>query len=119
MYYLVLFVLDDVNLGPDVLDAWVAAGVSGITILESTGLARIQERGGLQDDLPLMPSLRALLHRREEHHRTLFSIVEGEAMVDKLIAATEAVVGELSRHNTGILFAWPLSHVVGVPRRGQ
>jgi hypothetical protein len=116
MYYLVVFVLDDVNLGPDVLDAWVAAGVGGITILESTGLARIQEKEGLRDDIPLMPSLRSLLNRREEHHRTLFSIVEGEAMVEKVIAATEEVVGKLNTPNTGIMFAFPLTHVVGVPR---
>lgn len=119
MFYLVTLVLDDVNRGPDVFDAWERAGVGGITIIESTGLGRVRQREGLRDDLPLMPSLRALLHGREEHHRTLFSIVEGEEMVKALIAATEAIVGELSGPNTGILFALPLSHVAGVPRRHE
>ncbi len=118
MYYLVVFVLDDVNLGPDVLDAWVEAGVGGITIIESTGLARVQQIEGLRDDIPLMPSLRSLLNRREDHHRTLFSIVEGDEMVEKVIGVTERVTGELIKPNTGILFAFPLSHVVGVPRKG-
>ncbi len=118
MYYLVSLVLDDVNLSSDVLDAWDQAGAGGITIIETTGLARIRKKEGLRDDLPLMPSLRAMFHAREEHHRTLFSIVEGEAMVEKLIAATEAVVGDLTTPHSGILFALPLSHVVGI-RRGE
>lgn len=117
MYYLVTLVLDDVNHGPDVFDAWEQAGVGGITIIESTGLGRVRQSESLRDDIPLMPSIRALLHGREEHHRTIFSIVEGEAMVEALIAATEAIVGELNEPNTGVLFALPLSHVAGVPRR--
>lgn len=117
MFYLVVLVLDDVNREPDVFDAWEGVGVGGITIIESTGLGRIRQREGLRDDLPLMPSLRSLLHGREERHRTIFSIVEGEEKVEALISATEAIVGELSEPNTGVLFALPLSHVAGVPHR--
>lgn len=119
MYYLVILVLDDVNLSPNVFDAWEKAGVGGLTIIESTGLARMRQKQGYRDDLPLMPSIRALLRSDEEHHRTIFSIVEGDEMVTRLIAATEAIVGELSEPNTGVLFALPLSHVAGVPRRGH
>jgi hypothetical protein len=118
MYYFVVLVLDDINQGPDVLDAWESAGVGGITIIESTGLARLRQGQGHRDDLPLMPSIRALLHTREEHHRTIFSIVEGEEMVNRLIEVTEGIVGQLDEPNTGILFALPISHVAGVPRRG-
>jgi hypothetical protein len=117
MYYFVVLVLDDVNQGPEVIDAWDAAGVGGITIIESTGLARLRKMQGHRDDIPLMPSIRALFQTREEHHRTIFSIVEGEEMVNRLITATEAIVGELDEPNTGILFALPISHVAGVPRR--
>ncbi|WP_374685542.1 hypothetical protein [Promineifilum sp.] len=123
MHYLVLLVVDDVNKCPDLFDAWEAAGVGGITIVESTGLHRIRQKAGhhdkegFRDDVPLMPSLRSLLHGHEEHHRTIFSVVQGEEMVDKLVAATESVVGELSEPDTGILFALPLARVVGVPRR--
>ncbi len=119
MYYLVTFVLDDVNQGPDIFDAWENAGVGGITIIESTGLGRVRREQGYRDDIPLMPSIRSLFHAREEHHRTIFSIVEGEEMVNRLIEVTEGVVGELTEPNTGVLFAIPLSHVAGVPRRSQ
>ncbi len=118
MYYVVVLVLDDINRGPEVMDAWTKAGAGGITIIESTGLARWRKGQGHRDDIPLMPSIRALLQNREEHHRTLFSIVAGEDMVDRLITVTEDIVGKLEEPNTGVLFALPLSHVAGVPRRG-
>lgn len=118
MYYLVTLVLDDINHELDVFDAWEDAGVGGITIIESTGLARVRQKNGYRDDMPLMPSIRSFFHSREEHHRTMFSIVQGEEMVQRLIEATEKVTGKLTEPHTGILFAMPLSHVVGVPRRG-
>lgn len=119
MYYLVFLVLDDLSKSHDVFDSWVRAGVGGITIIESTGLARLTQHQGYRDDIPLMPSIRSLLQSREEQHRTIFSIVQGEDMVAKLMQATEEVVGDLSEPNSGIQFAFPLSHVAGVPRRAQ
>lgn len=117
MYYLVTLVIDDINKAPDVMDAWEGVGVGGITIIESTGVARLRSKTGYRDDVPLMPSLRSLLHTREEHHRTIFSIVEGEEKVNELIEVTQAIVGQLHEPDTGILFALPLSHVVGLTRR--
>lgn len=119
MYYLVALVLDDINQEIDVLDAWESAGVGGITIIDSTGLARVRQQEGFRDDIPLMPSLRSFFHGREEHHRTFFSIVDGENMVDRLLHATESVTGRLSEPHTGILFAFPLSHLAGVPRQSE
>jgi hypothetical protein len=115
MYYLVVFVIDDIEKCPDVFDAWEAAGVRGLTIVESTGLARIK-RFWFRDDLPLMPSIRDLLEEREEHHRTVFSLVEGEEMIDQLITATEKVVGDLNKPGTGIFFAAPVTRVKGLNR---
>lgn len=117
MYYLVTLVIDDINKAPAVMDAWEEVGVGGITIIESTGAARLHSMQGFRDDVPLMPSLRSLLNTREEHHRTIFSIVEGDEKVHELIEVTQAVIGQLHEPDTGILFAMPLSHVVGVVRR--
>jgi nitrogen regulatory protein PII len=113
MNHLIIFVLDDVGLLEDLLRAWEAAGVGGVTLLESTGMRRVQMRAG-RDDLPLLPSLRALLSSREEHHRTLFSVVEDEETVERVIRATEEVVGDLSGPGTGILFVLPVSRAVGL-----
>lgn len=118
MHFMVILIIDDINRTPDVLDAWEHAGVGGITIIESTGVGRLHAKQAYyRDDVPLMPSLRALLQTREEHHRTIFSIVEGEGEVTRLIDATQSVLGQLTEPNTGILFAMPISHVVGVVHR--
>lgn len=114
MYFLILLVLDDVNKGPALFDAWEDAGVRGITIMDSTGLGRLRSVMGLRDDMPLMPSIRALMQSREEHHRTIFSVVEGEEMVDKVIAATQTITGDLSEPDTGILLVLPVVRVIGL-----
>lgn len=112
MYHMILLVLDNLEQCPAMLDAWEAAGASGITILDSTGLARM--KSGIRDDLPLMPSLTSLLKGREEHHRTLFTVVEGEARVDRIIDATQMITGSLEHEHNGVLFVLPVSRVVGL-----
>ncbi|MGC8839119.1 MAG: hypothetical protein ACP5UM_11955, partial [Anaerolineae bacterium] len=70
MAHVLVLVLENLRQCQDILRAWEEAGAPGVTVLESTGLARL--RGVLRDDLPLMPSLRDVLSAREMHHRTLF-----------------------------------------------
>ncbi|GAP14168.1 nitrogen regulatory protein P-II family [Longilinea arvoryzae] len=117
MDFMVLFVLHDLEKKDDLLNAWDQAGVSGITILPSTGLARYRKGAGLRDDLPLIPSLEDLLERSQNSNRTFFTIVSGEEMVDKVIAATESVTGDLDLPETGILVALPVARVRGLHRK--
>lgn len=115
MHYLVIFVVDQIEQCPAIFDAWEEIGVTGVTILESTGLGRIRRAAGYRDDLPLMPSIRSLLQTQEEHHRTLMVLVKEEATIDKLIATTGNVVGDLNEPNKGVLMVLPVLRVVGLP----
>lgn len=119
MYYAVFLVLDDLKHETALFDAWEKAGVTGITVIESTGLGRLRQREGLRDDMPLMPSLRSLMHAGADHHRTFISVVDGEELVDRIIDATQDILGDMSLPDTGILFAMPVMRVVGVPRRAR
>jgi nitrogen regulatory protein PII len=65
-----------------------------------------------------MPSLANLLKRREERHRTMFTVVENEEKVDELIEATQKIIGDLNNAHNGVLFVLPVSRVVGL-RGGQ
>jgi nitrogen regulatory protein PII len=112
MYYMVLLIVYNISTCPDVLKAWEAARVPGITILESTGLGSIRQKG-LRDDLPLMPSISDILRSREHHHRTIFSVVEGEEMVERLIEVTQNIMGDLNEPHNGVMFVVPVSRVVG------
>jgi nitrogen regulatory protein PII len=110
MAYLVVFVVDDPDECTTILESWEAVGVTGVTILESTGLGRMK-RAGLRDDLPLMPSIRDLLQTREVHHRTLLSVVDDQETVDNMVAAVQECIGDLSQADTGILFVVPVLQV--------
>ncbi|MDT8304895.1 MAG: hypothetical protein RRC07_03070 [Anaerolineae bacterium] len=112
MYYMVLLVVYDIDACPSVLDAWDAARVPGITILDSTGLGTIRQKG-LRDDLPLMPSIADLFRSREHRHRTIFTVVESEETVDHLVEVTQTIMGDLNDPHNGVMFVLPVSRVVG------
>lgn len=113
--YLIMFVLNDPDKTAQLLDEWEEAGVKGITILHSSGLGRVRSKVGMRDDLPLIPSLSALLQHEEYYSRTLFTVV-GDEMVEKVVAATQQVVGDLSRPDTGFLIVLPAAGVYGLDK---
>lgn len=113
--YLILFVLDDPDKLEDLLNAWESAGTGGATVLVSTGQRRLSN-GGFRDDIPLMPGLDDFYKRIEDYHRTLFTIVSDDAVLQKVVAATRTVVGDLNQPNTGILVVLPTAQVYGLEK---
>jgi hypothetical protein len=111
--YMVVFVLDDPNQLDNVLDAWHAAGVSGVTIMESTGINR--RRRARQVGSAFMAGMNRLIGDTQEGHYTLLVIVPNESLVQTCLQAAESVVGDLNQPNTGVLAAWPLAVAKGVP----
>jgi hypothetical protein len=111
--HMVMFVLDDPDMLDRVLDAWDAIQVSGVTIVESTGLNRRAK--ARQVGAPFMAGINRIMGSALEGHYTLFTIVKGEHMVKACIRAAESVVGDLDQPNSGVLSAWPLTNVKGVP----
>ena len=114
---LVVLVLNDPDRTDEVLAAWLAAGVSGATILYSAGLGQRAGQHGIRDDLPLFPSLENILRSREEQHRTLFAVVPDGFDMETLVAATEKITRPLDEPDTGILFVVPVTRAWGLHRR--
>jgi len=117
MIYLILMVLHEITCLDDILSAWEECGVSGVTILPSTGLARLRKNPALRDDLPLIPSIGDLLKPAENSNRTLITAVYGEEMVDKVVEATQKITGDLNLPNTGILVVLPVARAYGLERK--
>ena len=113
--YLILFVLDNPDKLEDLLNAWEKAGTGGATVLVSTGMNRMLNRG-LRDDIPLMPGLDDFYKRVEDYHRTLFTIVKDDEVLQKIVDATQKVVGDLNQPNTGILVVLPTAQVYGLEK---
>lgn len=55
--------------------------------------------------------------RAENQNRTLFTIVATEEWVDKVIAATQAITGDLNLPNTGFLVVLPVIRAYGLDRK--
>lgn len=115
--FMIIFVLHDPSLLKEVLEAWDQAGVKGITILPSTGLQRLQSQDVLREDIPLIPSLEDLIQQEERLNRTLFTIVDSDEMVEKVVMATETITGDLDLPNTGILTVLPVVRAYGLNRK--
>ncbi len=115
--YFILYVLHDIDLLDAVLQAWEDAGVSGSTILASTGLARYRDKPALRDDLPRFPAWKiflriplqpiARIHNRKIPGKWWIFIVE----------ATEKIMSDLDAPNTGILVVLPVVQAYGLNRR--
>ena len=115
--YLILLVLHDPGYCDEVMDAWEKAGVRGITILPSTGYARMRSKRSLMDDMPLIPSLEDFISRDEQTNRTIFTVVEGEAMVQKVVQVSQSIIGDFNEPNTGILIVLPVVQAYGLNRK--
>jgi hypothetical protein len=116
MFYFVLHVIHDQDKLEDLLAAWKNAGVKGITVLQSIGMCKLQEQVGLREDLPLLPTLNSLFETGETLNRTLFTVIEGDELLDKVIAQTELIVGDLDLPGTGILVVLPVVRALGLHR---
>ncbi len=114
MRSVVVLVLHNPALLPDLLQSWQEAGVPGATVVQSIGMRHIAAQLR-RDDIPLMPSLRDLETAAEMPQRTILAVVD-DSLIDSIIQATERVTGNLSEPDTGILFAVPTRRVVGGQR---
>jgi hypothetical protein len=117
--FMVLCVIHDPNKFDQVLSGWHDTGVTGITIFTTTGLARLNQKSALRDDIPLFPGLDDLFSSDEDTNRTIFSIVRDEKMVDMLVSATQEVLGNLNNPNTGILVVLPVLRAFGLDRKSM
>lgn len=118
MNYLVVLIVDDPDNCSDLLNAWEQAGVKGVTILESTGLGHVK-RKSLREDLSMMPSLSEILGSEEERHRTIFSVVESQELVDELVRCSQKILGNLDEPDTGFMFVLPVLQAFGLNHKGN
>ena len=113
--YAVMLVLDNPSLLDQVLDAWQDAGIRGVTIFESTGYHRIFSKRARIPARFRFASFTQVDVGGEEGNYTLLAMVNHPDMIQRCVKATESVVGNLDDPNTGILAAWPLGYVKGLP----
>jgi len=107
---MVMIVLDDPEVLDDALDALHAIGVSGATIVESSGLYRRRAQAMGMASAPGWPRV---VERNRSGHYTLFLMVRDEEEAERCRVVVEALVGDLSLPNTGVFAAWKLALAKG------
>lgn len=112
--YLITFVLHDPDLLEELLNLWEQAGVEGATVLFSSGMGRFRQKQTMRDDLPLIPSLDDFYEAPQTLNRTVFTVAKDDAMVDKILAVTQKLVGDLSQPDTGVMIVTPVSRAYGL-----
>ena len=115
--YMILLVLNNPDYLDDVLTAWENAGVSGITVLPSTGLGRIRQKDGLRDDVPLIPGLEDFYHHESDISHTLFTLVDTKEITQIVVNETEKIIGNLDEPGNGILVVLPTIEIHGLINR--
>lgn len=110
--HMIMFILHDSAHLDDVLASWSEIGVTGVTLVESTGAYRRQQISRL--GARFLFAMPRMVDTEQASH-TLFTIVPNQQTIDACIAAVERVVGNLDEPDTGVLAAWKLDTVRGVP----
>ncbi|HEY9449995.1 MAG TPA: P-II family nitrogen regulator [Gemmatimonadaceae bacterium] len=105
---LLVAIINHVEQVDDILAGFVELGITGATILNSEGMGHV-----LSQDVPIFAGLRSLTARSRPSNQTVLSVVQDEK-VDPAIALIHEVCGNLESPGAGIVFAIPISRVVGL-----
>lgn len=110
---LLVFVLNKEELLDDVLLAFIEAGVSGATVVDSEGIAHL-----LVTEVPLFMGFKQFMRGSKPYNKTIFSVIEDEHTIDVVIDLIEKICGDLNQQGVGILFTVPIDRVFGL-RSGE
>ena len=110
---LLVFVLNQEELLEEILEAFIEAGISGATILDSEGMGRF-----LTYEVPLFSDFREFMKGNKPYNKTIFSVAE-EEKIKKVEELIEKICGSLSNPGTGILFTIPVDYVKGLRKESE
>ncbi len=110
--YLVVLVLNKVELLEQVLDELVRAGICGATILDSTGMGRALANS--HDD-SILAGIRSIFQYSRPHNKTVFFVVQTREQSQSAVVAVKKVLGDMNRPGVGIIFTLPVLDVSGIP----
>ena len=110
MSNLLLVILNDTSVLPDLLSVWREIGVPGTTILQSAGghasrnwLSRVG-----------LGAINKMFETKEVETRTVMAVFEDDDLLAQAIAEAERIVGGFDRPNSGVMMVLPVSQTIGV-----
>lgn len=112
MHALVL-VLNKTEYLEDILNNLMTIGVKGATILESQGMGSAIMTGH-HSGSSRFGALKTAFDRERPYNKTIFAIIEDEALLHKAMETIRDVAGDLSEPGEGLMFTIPVGHVLGM-----
>lgn len=106
---LIVFILNKEELLDEVLAAYVEAGITGATVLDSEGMGRY-----LTYEVPLFADFKEFMRGNKPYNKTILSVVSDEKVIPGLKKLLDEITGGLSSPGTGILFTLPVDYAVGM-----
>ncbi len=114
MMKLFILVLNKTNTLEPLFESMMKAGISGATVLDSTGMMRV-----LADDehadYPMLGLLRHVYSPERRASKTVFVVLEDE-QVPVLTDIADRVTGGLDKPDTGIAFTVPVDFMKGLSK---
>lgn len=110
---LLVLILNRTECVTPVLKAWLAEGISGATILDSTGMGRT-----LSDAVPIFGALRHLTNGERPYNKTIFSVMP-DSLIPVAKAAVQKICGDLHQPGTGLMFTVPIDEAIGLAPTGD
>lgn len=111
---LLVFILNRDELLEDVLTAYIEAGISGATILDSEGMGHF-----LTYEIPLFADFRDFMKGNKPYNKTILSVVQDEHRIRVLEHLLDKICGGLDDPGTGILFTVPVDYARGLVQENK
>ncbi len=115
---LFFYILNKTEYLDNILEEFAHNSISGATIIESTGMARILSHKHDEDELPFLASLRNFLNPEREISNIIFTVIQDDQL-DIVVGIIENIVGDLSKKNNGIVFSFPIDYAKGIITNGK
>lgn len=106
---LFVFVLNDEEFLEEVMEAYVEAGVTGATILDSEGMGRF-----LTYEIPIFAGFKDFMKGNKPYNKTILSVVKGQEVIERVRHLIEPIIGNLSDPGTGIMFSLEIDWASGL-----
>ena len=112
-----VFILNQVDRLPRLLSGFMAAGVTGTTVLDCKGGLQVMgQAANLDDAPPIFGSLRRFINPDYQSGKMIFIVLRDED-IPVVKAAVHKICGDLRLPNTGIFFSVPVMNWEGVSHK--
>lgn len=112
--YIFVLVLNQVEYLEEILERFVELGVSGGTIIDSTGMAQTVF---CNDNVPIVGGLSKIFDYCRPNNKTIFSIIEDKEKLEQIKNVIRGEICDVDNPGIGVSFSIPIENVIGLDCR--